>query len=96
MKENRRAAVTCGIMTLMLFAVGFIWPQEMLPWPIKGVMTLIPATPGILGSLRLNGMGGDWSAVSGFWGQMWLQALGYGLLAWWRLRSLALSRSTGG
>jgi len=80
----------------LLFAVGFIWPQEMLPWPIKGVMTLIPATPGILGSLRLNGMGGDWSAVSGLWGQMWLQALGYGLLAWWRLRSLDLSRSTGG
>jgi ABC-2 type transport system permease protein len=70
----------------LLFAVGFIWPQEMLPWPIKGVMTLLPATPGILGSLRLNGMGGDWSAVSGLWGQMWLQALGYGLLAWWRLR----------
>ena len=80
----------------LLFATGFIWPQEMLPWPIQGVMTLIPATPGILGSLRLNGMGADWSAVSGFWGQRWLQALGYGLLAWWRLRSLARSRSSGG
>jgi len=80
----------------LLFAVGFIWPQEMLPWSIRGVMNLIPATPGILGSLRLNGMGADWQSVSGLWGQMWLQALGYGLLAWWRLRRQARPRVASG
>ena len=67
----------------LLFATGFIWPQEMLPLPIRTVMALLPTAAGIQGVLRLNTMGADWSAVTPLWYQLWGQVVLYGLLLCW-------------
>ena len=70
----------------LIFAVGFVWPQEMVPAPMAALVSLIPASSGIMGMLKLNAMGAEWSSVSALWWSLWGQVVGYGLLAWWSLR----------
>jgi ABC-2 type transport system permease protein len=43
----------------MAFVSGFSWPVEALPAALQWARWLIPATPGIEASLRLNQMGAD-------------------------------------
>ena len=65
--------------------MGFIWPAQMLPAPMHWIANVLPATPGILGVLRLEAMGADWAAVEPLWWQLWAQVLGIGAMAWWSL-----------
>lgn len=43
----------------LLFALGFVWPVEMIPQWIKFFMWFVPITPSIDGFLKLNQMGAD-------------------------------------
>ncbi|RAX52745.1 hypothetical protein CCY99_07200 [Helicobacter sp. 16-1353] len=47
----------------LLFALGFIWPSEMIPMWIKFFMNFIPALPSVDGFLKLNQMGADFSLI---------------------------------
>ncbi len=47
----------------LLFALGFIWPVEMIPEWIKFFMWFIPITPSIDGFLKLNQMGADFLLI---------------------------------
>ncbi len=80
----------------LIFAVGFVWPQEMVPAPMAALVSLIPASSGIMGMLKLNAMGAEWSSVSALWWSLWGQVVGYGLLAWWSLRRRVCRGSTSG
>lgn len=72
----------CSLFLTLLFAVGFIWPQRDVALAHQGGHESTISYPGDPRQLASEWYGGDWSSVSGLWGQMWLQALGYGLLAW--------------
>ncbi|MGF1687203.1 ABC transporter permease [Photobacterium japonica] len=67
----------------LVFSVGFIWPVEALPTAIYALSQLAPSTPAINAFLRLNQMGADLSQVMDYVGLLWLQAVGYGLIAYW-------------
>lgn len=47
----------------LLFALGFVWPSEMIPEWIKFFMEFIPITPSIDGFLKLNQMGASFSMI---------------------------------
>lgn len=47
----------------LLFALGFIWPVEMIPEWIRFFMWFIPITPSIDGFLKLNQMGAEFSLI---------------------------------
>ena len=65
----------------LVFSTGFIWPVEMIPAPISLLAQLAPSTPAINAFLRLNQMGADFNQVLALWGQLWLQAIIYGVIA---------------
>lgn len=47
----------------ILFALGFVWPVEMIPEWVRFFMWFIPITPSIDGFLKLNQMGADFSLI---------------------------------
>lgn len=47
----------------LVFSVGFIWPLEAIPSFIHYFSYLSPSTPAIMGFLKLNQMGADFSMV---------------------------------
>ncbi|GLS83707.1 ABC transporter permease [Paraferrimonas haliotis] len=56
----------------ILFASGLIWPLELIPQAIVWLSQLIPATPGIVGMVKLNQMAAPWHSVFYEWLQLWL------------------------
>ncbi|MCG3723854.1 ABC transporter permease [Vibrio cincinnatiensis] len=85
----RRELVTMLVLLSSLplaFSAGFIWPLEALPTPIAWFANLFPSTPGIQGFLALNQMGAEWQQITPQWTLLWLQSLGWGLLAWWQFK----------
>jgi len=69
----------------LVFASGFIWPEVAIPTAFNQVVQLVPAIPAIKAFIRLNQMGAGLAAIVPLLGQLWLLALGYGLLARWQL-----------
>ncbi|OAN11240.1 ABC transporter [Photobacterium jeanii] len=67
----------------LIFTAGFIWPTSAIPDVLNYLAQLAPSTPAINGFLRLNQMGASFDQVIGWWGQLWLQVLVYGVLAGW-------------
>ncbi|PSU35644.1 ABC transporter permease [Photobacterium lutimaris] len=65
----------------LVFSTGFIWPVEMIPAPITWLAQFAPSTPAINAFLRINQMGADFDQVLSLWGQLWLQAVVYGVIA---------------
>lgn len=65
----------------LVFSTGFIWPVEMIPEPILLLSQFAPSTPAINAFLRINQMGADFDQVLSLWGQLWLQAVVYGVIA---------------
>lgn len=47
----------------LLFALGFVWPAEMIPQWVKLFMWFVPITPSIDGFLKLNQMGADFPTI---------------------------------
>lgn len=70
----------------LVFTSGFVWPTELVPTPLLFFANFVPSTPGIQAFLRLNQMGASFDQIAPLWWQLWAQAIGYGLLAWWLLR----------
>jgi len=70
----------------LVFTAGFVWPVHLVPRPLLLVANLFPTTPAIQAFLRLNQMGAEFHQIAPLWTQLWIQALFYGLLAWWLLR----------
>ncbi|KLV03621.1 ABC transporter [Photobacterium aquae] len=67
----------------LVFSAGFIWPVEMIPDGIVALAQLAPSTPAINAFLRLNQMGAEFNQVIGWWGQLWVQTVVYGVIATW-------------
>ncbi len=70
----------------LVFTAGFVWPIHLVPRPLLFLANLVPSTPAIQAFLRLNQMGASFDQIAPLWGQLWAQAIVYGLLAWWLLR----------
>ena len=70
----------------LVFASGFVWPLSAIPAPVTALVQVIPAIPAIQAFILLNQMGADFGQILPLWGQLWLQCLVYGFLAWWLLR----------
>ena len=47
----------------LLFALGFVWPAEMIPQWVKLFMWFVPITPSVDGFLKLNQMGADFPNI---------------------------------
>lgn len=58
----------------IVFALGFIWPSDLIPLPIRAFMNLLPAYHGVNGFLHLNQMGAPLSQVMPEF--FWLLGLG--------------------
>ncbi len=71
----------------IVFVAGFVWPVSMLPVPLYWLSRFIPAVPGIQAFLQLNQMGADFIQIKPLWLQLWIQAAGYFLMAWWTVKS---------
>ena len=67
----------------LVFTSGFVWPAHLVPAPLLALAALVPSTPAIQAFLRINQMGAEFAQVAPLWSQLWLQAVVYGLLAWW-------------
>lgn len=85
----RRELVTLVVLISsmpLVFSVGFIWPIEAIPTPLVWMSKLFPSTPGIQGFLALNQMGAEWRQIAPQWTLLWLQTIGWGVLAWWQFQ----------
>jgi len=58
----------------MAFTAGFIWPRELLPYPVLWISEWFPSTPAIQGFLKLNQMGAEFSQVLNHWWSLWVLA----------------------
>lgn len=63
------------------FGSGFIWPTELIPHWVTGLIQWIPATSGVMGFLELNQMGADLSSLRGCWMQLWKLTAAYMFIA---------------
>jgi ABC-2 type transport system permease protein len=65
-----------------IFSAGFIWPLESIPQPIIWLSNLFPSTPAIQSFLTINQMGADLSQIIHQWQLLWMQVIGWGILAY--------------
>lgn len=90
----RRELVTFVVLVCsmpLVFSTGFIWPLESIPTPIIWLSNLFPSTPAIQGFLALNQMGADFSQIMAQWQLLWLQVLGWGMLAYFAYKKTQAS-----
>lgn len=66
----------------LIFSAGFIWPLESVPAPLIALSNLFPSTPAIQSFVKVNQMGADLSQVINQYGLMWIQSVGWGLMAY--------------
>lgn len=67
----------------LIFCAGFIWPLESIPTPMIWFSNLFPSTPAIQSFLAVNQMGADFSQIASQWRLLWLQVIGWGILAYY-------------
>ena len=79
-KEWVTVFVLFGSMPLV-FSAGFIWPLESVPQPLIWLTSLFPSTPAIQAFLSVNQMGAEFSQIISQWRLLWIQVLGWGVLA---------------
>ncbi|MBQ8361290.1 MAG: ABC transporter permease [Bacteroidaceae bacterium] len=85
---NREAAILMFVFTSLplLFLSGISWPKTSIPIGWKIFSWLFPSTFGINGFVCINSMGGTPDEVKNPRIALWIQAIGYFLFAWWRMR----------
>tara|TARA_R110001583_G_scaffold17482_3_gene70675 strand:+ start:7393 stop:8556 length:1164 start_codon:yes stop_codon:yes gene_type:complete len=66
----------------LIFSAGFIWPLESMPQPMIWLSNFFPCIPAIQSFLMVNQMGAEFSQISSQWQLLWLQTLGWGILAY--------------
>jgi ABC-2 type transport system permease protein len=72
--------LTCSMP--LIFSAGFIWPLESVPQPMVWLSNLFPCIPAIQSFLMVNQMGAEFSQILSQWKLLWLQTLGWGVLAY--------------
>lgn len=70
----------------LLFGLGVIWPNEMIPSYIKFFMDFIPITASVDGFLKLNQLGADFSDIWGEFVHLFLLSCAYALASYLILR----------
>ena len=70
----------------VIFASGFIWPKEAIPFWIMSLVQVVPAIPAINSFVMLNQLGASFSDVLSLICQLWFLAGVYGFLSWYLLR----------
>lgn len=66
----------------LIFALGIIWPNEMIPTWIKLFMQCIPITPSVDGFVKLNQMGADFVAIKWDFYHLLCLSVSYALLSY--------------
>ncbi|MDE5850568.1 MAG: ABC transporter permease [Muribaculaceae bacterium] len=64
-----------------LFLSGLTWPRYAMAPFWKGLSDLVPATFGVEGFIRMNTNGASLAQVSGDYIALWIQAVGYSIIA---------------
>ena len=83
-RTRERSVQLLAVTTLpMFFLSGFTWPSP--PLPLHWLAQLLPTTPGIAALVGINQMGASLAEVRPALVHLALLALGYGVLAVWRL-----------
>ena len=83
-RTRERSVQLLAVTTLpMFFLSGFTWPSP--PLPLHWLAQLLPTTPGIAALVGINQMGASLAEVRPALTHLAVLALGYGLLAGWRL-----------
>lgn len=88
---NREAAMLMFVFTSLplLFLSGISWPETAIPTGWRIFSWLFPSTFGINGFIRINSMGSStFNEVPIPHTTLWIQAIGYFLLAWYRMRKI--------
>lgn len=81
----RRELVTLVVLISsmpLIFSAGFIWPVEMIPFPVVWLSQLFPSTPAIQSFLALNQMGAEWTQIREGYLQIWVLAVVWSLIAY--------------
>lgn len=65
----------------LIFLSGVSYPLELMPWYWQWTHYLIPAAPGTLAFVKINSMGADMSGISQQYIILWMQCVGYFILA---------------
>ncbi len=85
--RNREISILVFVVTSLpiLFISGISWPGVSVPAFWKGISCLLPTTFGINGFVRINTMGATLQQVLYEWGMLWVQAIAYFLILYFRL-----------
>ncbi|WP_305862938.1 ABC transporter permease [Helicobacter cholecystus] len=66
----------------LIFLLGFIWPLEAIPAPIKTFVQFIPVFHGVNALLRLNEMGADFQSIFHYFKNLLILGVFYTLLSY--------------
>jgi ABC-2 type transport system permease protein len=81
--RERALQIIASISVPMLFLSGFAFPVESIARPLIWFSRLLPTTPGIQGSLKLNQMGATWLEAWPQFLNLTLLVILYVAAAWW-------------
>jgi ABC-2 type transport system permease protein len=93
--RERALQIIAGISVPMLFLSGFAFPVESIARPLIWLSYLLPTTPGIQGSLKLNQMGATWLETWPQFCNLILLVILYVATAWWAASRRAPGRERG-
>ena len=65
----------------LLFLSGISWPLELMPWPWRILHSILPAPVGVLAFVKVSSMGADLADIHREMMLLWLQCIGFFLLA---------------
>lgn len=75
------------ILMIVFFSVGLVflsgisYPLELMPWYWQAVHYVIPATPAVLGFIKINSMGADMDQIRPEYITLWIQCFVYFITA---------------
>lgn len=70
----------------LIFLSGVSYPLELMPWYWQWTHYVIPAAPGTLAFVKINSMGATMAQISQQYILLWVQCVGYFILACWAYR----------
>ena len=76
----------------LLFLSGISWPLELMPWPWRALHYLLPAPVGVLAFVKANSMGASIADIGREMVLLWVQCVGYFIVACIVYRIAAIKR----
>lgn len=76
----------------LLFLSGISWPLELMPWPWRALHYLLPAPVGVLAFVKANSMGASIADIGREMVLLWVQCVGYFIVACIVYRISAIKR----